>query len=118
MDIRPEYRKKSIRSYVVRAGRMTDGQRNAFEKSWAKYGLKLADGPIDTDNLFGRTGTKVLEIGFGMGDSLLKMAEAEPDTDFIGIEVHPPGVGFRFYAVIIFGEMAKCCSATSLPILI
>ena len=93
MDIRPEYRKKSIRSYVVRAGRMTDGQRNAFEKSWAKYGLKLADGPIDTDNLFGRTGTKVLEIGFGMGDSLLKMAEAEPDTDFIGIEVHPPGVG-------------------------
>ena len=49
MDIRPEYRKKSIRSYVVRAGRMTDGQRNAFENSWAKYGLKLADGPIDTD---------------------------------------------------------------------
>jgi len=93
MDIRPEYRKKSIRSYVVRAGRMTDGQRNAFENSWAKYGLKLADGPIDTDNLFGRTGTKVLEIGFGMGDSLLKMAEAEPDTDFIGIEVHTPGVG-------------------------
>tara|TARA_B110000208_G_scaffold64572_1_gene83804 strand:+ start:1740 stop:2435 length:696 start_codon:yes stop_codon:yes gene_type:complete len=93
MDIRPEYRKKSIRSYVVRAGRMTDGQRNAFDTSWPTYGLKLADGAIDTDAVFGRTGPKVLEIGFGMGDSLLQMAAAEPQTDFIGIEVHPPGVG-------------------------
>jgi tRNA (guanine-N7-)-methyltransferase len=93
MDIRPEYRKKSIRSYVVRAGRMTDGQRNAFDTSWPTYGLKLEDGAIDTDAVFGRTGPKVLEIGFGMGDSLLQMAAAEPETDFIGIEVHPPGVG-------------------------
>ena len=93
MDIRPEYRKKSIRSYVVRAGRMTDGQRNAFDTSWPAYGLKLADGAIDTDAVFGRTGPKVLEIGFGMGDSLLQMAAAEPETDFIGIEVHPPCVG-------------------------
>ena len=93
MDIRPEYRKKSIRSYVVRAGCMTDGQRNAFDTSWPTYGLKLADGAIDTDAVFGRTGPKVLEIGFGMGDSLLQMAAAEPETDFIGIEVHPPGVG-------------------------
>jgi len=93
MDIRPEYRKKSIRSYVVRAGRMTDGQRKAFDDSWAQYGLKLADGAIDTDTEFGRSGPKVLEIGFGMGDSLLQMAAAEPETDFIGIEVHPPGVG-------------------------
>ncbi len=93
MDIRPEYRKKSIRSYVVRAGRMTDGQRKAFETSWPIYGLKLVDGAINTDEVFGRSGVKVLEIGFGMGDSLLQMASAEPDTDFIGIEVHPPGVG-------------------------
>ena len=72
---------------------MTDGQRNAFENSWSTYGLKLADGAIDTDTVFGRSGPKVLEIGFGMGDSLLQMAVAEPSTDFIGIEVHPPGVG-------------------------
>ena len=89
MDIRPEYREKSIRSYVVRAGRMTEAQRKAFEVSWPVYGLKLADGAIDTDEVFGRAGLKVLEIGFGMGDSLLQMAAAEPDTDFIGIEVHP-----------------------------
>ena len=93
MDIRPEYRKKSIRSYVVRAGRLTDAQRNAFDTGWSQYGLKLADGAIDTDIVFGRSGRKVLEIGFGMGDSLLQMAAADPDTDFIGIEVHPPGVG-------------------------
>lgn len=72
---------------------MTDGQRNAFENSWSTYGLKLADGAIDTDTVFGRSGPKVLEIGFGMGDSLLQMAAAEPATDFIGVEVHPPGVG-------------------------
>ena len=93
MDIRPEYREKSIRSYVVRAGRMTEAQRNAFDVSWPIYGLKLADGTINTDAVFGRTGQKVLEIGFGMGTSLIEMALANPDTDFIGIEVHPPGVG-------------------------
>ena len=93
MDIRPEYRKKSIRSYVVRTGRMTDAQRNAFDAGWSQYGLKMADGAIDTDAVFGRSGSKVLEIGFGMGDSLLQMAAADPETDFIGIEVHPPGVG-------------------------
>ena len=93
MDIRPEYRKKSIRSYVVRAGRMTEAQRKAYEVSWPTYGLKLANGVIDTDAVFGRSGPKVLEIGFGMGDSLVEMAVAEPEADFIGIEVHPPGVG-------------------------
>ena len=93
MDMRPEYREKSIRSYVVRAGRMTEAQRKAFEVSWPVYGLKLADGAINTDVVFGRAGQKVLEIGFGMGTSLIEMAVASPNTDFIGIEVHPPGVG-------------------------
>jgi tRNA (guanine-N7-)-methyltransferase len=93
MEIRPEYRNKTIRSYVVRTGRMTKAQRSAFEAGWDRYGLRLVDGKIDIDTTFGRTGAKVLEIGFGMGDSLLQMAIQQPDTDFIGIEVHPPGVG-------------------------
>ena len=93
MDIRPEYRKKSIRSYVVRAGRMTEAQRRAFDAYWPNYGLRLADGFIDPDEVFSRTGEKVIEIGFGMGDSLVQMASSAPETDFIGIEVHPPGVG-------------------------
>ena len=93
MDIRPEYKKKSIRSYVVRAGRMTDGQKAAYEKYWPSYGLSLHDGHLDIKEIFGRDAPQILEIGFGMGGSLLQMAQAEPDKDFIGIEVHPPGVG-------------------------
>ena len=93
MQIKPEYRDKTIRSFVVRAGRMTKAQRSAFELGWDAYGLRLADGAIELDAVFGRNNPKVVEIGFGMGGSLLEMVEAQPDTDFIGIEVHPPGVG-------------------------
>lgn len=93
MEIKPEYKKKSIRSYVVRAGRMTDSQRAAFEKYWPVYGLSLKDGPVNLDQVFARVAPRVLEIGFGMGDSLLQMLQQETDKDFVGIEVHPPGVG-------------------------
>ncbi len=93
MSIRPEYKKKSIRSYVVRAGRMTEGQKAAFDRFWPKYGLSLQNGRLDQQAAFGRSAPLVLEIGFGMGASLLEMIQAEPDHDFIGIEVHPPGVG-------------------------
>lgn len=91
--IKPEYKPKPIRSFVIRAGRMTEGQRRAFEEYWPTYGLSLFDGPQDFDQIFGRKAPRVLEVGFGMGDSLLAMAQAEPDKDFIGIEVHTPGVG-------------------------
>ncbi|BFM13721.1 tRNA (guanosine(46)-N7)-methyltransferase TrmB [Simiduia litorea] len=90
---RPEFKKKSIRSYVIRAGRMTPAQHRAFEQQWSRYGLSLFSGQIDPAQLFGRTAPLVLEVGFGMGASLLAMAKAEPEKDFIGIEVHPPGVG-------------------------
>lgn len=90
---RPEFKKKSIRSYVIRAGRMTPAQRNAFERNWETYGLSLFEGPVDLLAEFGRSAPLVVEVGFGMGDSLLAQAQAEPDKDFIGIEVHPPGVG-------------------------
>lgn len=92
-ELRPEHKRKPIRSYVVRGGRLTEGQRRAFGDHWAFYGLSLASGAPDWQAVFGRQAPLVLEIGFGMGDSLLAMAEAEPDKDFIGIEVHPPGVG-------------------------
>ncbi|MBU2884413.1 tRNA (guanosine(46)-N7)-methyltransferase TrmB [Gilvimarinus agarilyticus] len=92
-EFRPEYKKKSIRSFVIRAGRMTDGQKRAFETYWPQYGASLFEGPLNTEQSFGREAPLVLEIGFGMGASLLEMAQNEPDKDFIGIEVHPPGVG-------------------------
>lgn len=93
MDIKPEYIKKSIRSYVVRAGRMTDGQRAAFDKYWPVYGLSLHGGSFNAEAQFGRISPQILEIGFGMGASLLQMLQSEVDKDFIGIEVHSPGVG-------------------------
>ena len=91
--IKPEFKPKSIRSFVIRAGRITASQKSAFDTWWPTYGLSLYKGKIDPNVIFGRTAPLVLEIGFGMGDSLLEMARNEPDKDFIGIEVHPPGVG-------------------------
>ena len=91
--MKPQYKKKSIRSYVIRAGRMTDGQKSAFDTWWPNYGLSLFDGPLSAAEEFNRTAPLVLEVGFGMGDSLVTMASDAPETDFIGIEVHPPGVG-------------------------
>ena len=91
--IKPEFKPKSIRSFVIRAGRITVGQKAAFETWWPHYGLSLYQGAINPEVIFGRKAPLVLEIGFGMGDSLLEMAKNEPEKDFIGIEVHPPGVG-------------------------
>lgn len=91
--IKPEFKDKSVRSFVIRAGRITDGQKRAFSLAWQRYGLSLFNGMIDPQSVFGRSAPLVVEVGFGMGDSLLQMCQQEPDKDFIGIEVHPPGVG-------------------------
>lgn len=85
--------RRPIRSFVLRPGRMTAGQRSAMDRCWPDKGLSLVDGPMDCSAAFGRKATNVLEIGFGMGASLVTMAEAQPQVNFIGIEVHPPGVG-------------------------
>ena len=60
MEIKPEFRDKTIRSFVVRAGRMTKAQRSAFEQGWECYGLRLADGMVDLEALFGRNNKKVV----------------------------------------------------------
>jgi tRNA (guanine-N7-)-methyltransferase len=86
-------RHRSIRSYVVRGGRLTAAQQRALDEHWPRYGVEFTASPMDLDALFGRQARRVLEIGFGNGDHLLELAIAHPDVDFIGIEVHPPGVG-------------------------
>jgi tRNA (guanine-N7-)-methyltransferase len=91
-ELNPEHKKKAIRSYVIRGGRITEAQKKAFNDVWPIYGLSLFDGPIDPVLAFGRQAPIVLEVGFGMGGSLIQMAMDQPETDFIGIEVHPPGV--------------------------
>ncbi|SEG78895.1 tRNA (guanosine(46)-N7)-methyltransferase TrmB [Marinobacterium lutimaris] len=84
---------RQVRSFVVRAGRMTEGQERALKENWPLYGLELSGGMLDFRELFGDDRPVILEIGFGMGDSLIEMARQAPEKGFIGIEVHPPGVG-------------------------
>lgn len=84
---------RTIRSFVLRAGRMTDAQEKAFGELWETYGLVCQHKRLDLESAFGRVAPVVLEIGFGMGDSLLAQAINEPERDFLGVEVHKPGVG-------------------------
>lgn len=86
-------RLRAIRSFVLRQGRLTDAQERAFELHWARFGLEPQGTPRDLDALFGRDADHVLEIGFGNGEALRFAGNNEPERDFIGIEVHRPGVG-------------------------
>ena len=85
--------RRTIRSFVRRSGRMTPGQDRALREQWQRYGIDYANEELSLDELFGRASPRVLEIGFGDGDSLIAQAAADPDWDFLGIEVHRPGVG-------------------------
>jgi tRNA (guanine-N7-)-methyltransferase len=86
-------RRATIRSYVVRAGRMGTGQIRALAELAPRYVMPFQPHAADLDAAFGRQAPHVVEIGFGMGDATAQIAQARPDIDFIGIEVHPPGVG-------------------------
>lgn len=84
---------RRVRSFVRRDSRMTDAQRSAFELLWPTVGLEMADGLCDFTKTFQREASRVLEIGFGSGQSLLAMAKNHPEQDFVGIETHRPGIG-------------------------
>ena len=84
---------RPIRSYVVRGGRLTPSQQKAIESQWPRFGLERGQGEVGREQLFGRHAPLVLEIGFGMGDSLVEMARRHPEQDFIGVDVHLPGIG-------------------------
>jgi tRNA (guanine-N7-)-methyltransferase len=84
---------RSIRSFVTRAGRITVAQQRALEELWPRYGVEFAPAPLDTQALFGRAAPLTLEIGFGNGEHLARLAAADPQRDFLGIEVHRAGVG-------------------------
>ena len=88
-----ELRHRPIRSYVVRGGRLTPSQEEAINTLWPVYGLEKDQGLIKREDVFERSAELVFEIGFGMGDSLVAMAAEHPERDYIGIDVHPPGIG-------------------------
>lgn len=85
---------RTVRSFVIRAGRMTEAQQAARDRMWPTLGLQVEGGGLlDAVSAFGRQADLVFEIGFGMGGSLIDMAKAAPEKNFIGVEVHPPGIG-------------------------
>lgn len=84
---------RSIRSFVMRGGRITDAQQRALEALWPRYGIPFEPTPLDLDTAFGRPAAVTLEIGFGNGDHLVAQAGAHPERNYLGIEVHRPGVG-------------------------
>lgn len=121
-----------IKSFVVRAGRMTEGQIRAIEQLGPKYMVDLKDlQPLDIDAIFDRQGAPlVVEIGFGMGVSFVQMAKEAPECNFLGIEVHPPGVGsalklieenkltnVRIIQYDAFEVLKKCLAPKSVDIL-
>ena len=84
---------RPIRSFVKREGKLTKGQQNAIESLWPTMGVQLSDGPLSWANCFGQEAYTIVEIGFGNGLSLADMAQASPEQNFLGIEVHRPGAG-------------------------
>lgn len=85
--------KRKIRSFVRRGGRLTASQKRALEEFWPQYGIEFNNEPLNLDHIFNRTASKNIEIGFGMAENLIAVAKSQPNKDFIGIEVHEPGIG-------------------------
>lgn len=85
--------RRGIRSFVQRAGRITRAQERALVDLWPRFGIDYSAARVDLDTAFGRHAPRVLEIGIGNGETLLALASADPGTDFLGVEVHPPGIG-------------------------
>ncbi len=92
-DETPRMSRRPIRSFVLRQGRMSDAQTRFLNAKMPEVGIPYVQERIDLNAVFGRAAPKVVEIGFGMGDATAKIAQHLPGTDFVGIEVHGPGVG-------------------------
>lgn len=113
---KPFYR--TIRSFVKREGKITTGQQNAIDELWATKGVDLGDDGLNLANLFDRDAPCVMEIGFGNGLSLADMAEADPDTNFLGVEVHKPGVGSLLVQIKKRGlENVRVCGEDAVELL-
>ena len=94
VELQNDHMHRRIRSFVLRQGRVTKGQERALETQWPKYGVEYGLQGIDLNTLFGRDGSKkILEIGFGMGETTANIAQTLPNCDFLAAEVHTPGVG-------------------------
>jgi len=86
-------RSPHIRSYVLRQGRISNAQQRCLDTLLPIYGIPYLSQSLDLDNIFGRTETRILEIGFGMGETTAAIAQSHPQNDYLALEVHTPGVG-------------------------
>ncbi len=84
---------RRIRSFVLRQGRVSNAQQRSLDTLMPRFGIPYAEQPLDLDTAFGRAAPKILEIGFGMGETTAAIAQAHPQNDYLAIEVHTPGVG-------------------------
>lgn len=84
---------RAIRSFVLRQGHLSTGQQRAMDEGMPRWGIEYRPERIDLEQAFGRAAPKILEIGFGMGGATAEIAAANPDQDYLGVEVHSPGVG-------------------------
>jgi len=111
-------RLRTIRSFVLRQGRLTKGQERAFELFWPINGIDYAEQLLDMQALFGNNNPVTLEIGFGNGLSLAEMARANPERNYIGIEVHGPGVGLLLRTLDDFGcSNVRICQHDAIEVL-
>ena len=102
-------KRRSIRSFVLRSGRITAAQQKAFERLWPVYGIEFEPVVIDFEAAFGRDSPRVMDIGFGDGAALVETAARNRDIDYLGVEVHAPGIGHCMLR-------AEACELTNLKI--
>lgn len=93
MPARDRQPMRTIRSFVRRSGRLTRSQHRALRDLWSRFGIDFAAKPLDLEAIFRRTAKRALEIGFGNGETLVEQAARNPAMDFVGVEVHEPGIG-------------------------
>ena len=85
--------RRPVRSFVLRGGRLTEGQKRALDEFWPRFGVERGESLLDFTALFGSDAPVIMEIGFGNGDATWQMAQAHPAENYLGVEVHQPGVG-------------------------
>ena len=91
--------KRSVKSYVLRQGRLTKAQSGAIDRYWDVFGVDYREEPLDLDTLFERYAPRVLDIGSGMGETILSLARENPQIDYLAVEVHRPGIGRLLYEI-------------------
>lgn len=109
--------RRRVRSFVLRAGRLTEGQKRALEELWPHFGIEESDDTLDFTVLFGNDDPVIMEIGFGNGDATWQMAKAHSDQNYLGVEVHRPGVGhllLKLEQEVINNVRIACADAVEL----